>query len=151
MNVRSIMSAFILAALSSASFAIAQTPAAAPSAQTAPAPMPACDGSIVVVRLSDVKPGSMDKFQAAVAAHQAWYRNNGISTNRIFMSRIIVRNPDTKQFAYSDTQVITYHINPPSSTSIPRGDAAWNAYVQMYRDSSDLKSEYVTCMPKGGY
>jgi hypothetical protein len=47
------------------------------SAQNAPAAptMPACDGVLSIVRLSEVTPtGSMDKLMAAVAAHQAWPR-----------------------------------------------------------------------------
>ena len=48
---------------------------------------------------------------------------------------------------YSDTEVVTYHIRPPGAAT-PRGDAAWGAYVKMYRDTSDIKSTYMTCMPK---
>ena len=42
---------------------------------------------------------------------------------------------------------MTYHINPPQSTP-PAGDDAWNAYVKQYRDNSDVKTTYITCMPK---
>jgi hypothetical protein len=45
--------------------------------------------------------------------------------------------------------VLTYHFNPPGMGNPPgRGDAAWNGYVQLYRDNSEIRSEYVTCMPK---
>ena len=27
-------------------------------------------------------------------------------------------------------------------------DAAWDAYVKQYRDTSDIKNSYLTCMPK---
>jgi hypothetical protein len=37
--------------------------------------MPACNGDLTVVRVSQITPGgSMQKFMAAVAAHKAWYR-----------------------------------------------------------------------------
>ena len=50
---------------------------------------------------------------------------------------------------YSDTQVLSYHINPPVSSRLKnRGDAAWNAYVKQYNDTSKIVSTYDTCMPK---
>jgi hypothetical protein len=110
---------------------------------------PACDGNIVIVRLSEIKPGHMSDFTAATAAHKAWYRNNGIKDNEIINSRVIVRDQASGAQSYSDSQILSYHINPPSNSKIPnRGDAAWNAYVKQYRDSSEIKNEYVTCMPK---
>ena len=48
---------------------------------------------------------------------------------------------------YSDTKMLTYHINPPDPKRIPHRGDAWNAYVKLYRETSDLKSEYLTCMP----
>jgi hypothetical protein len=112
------------------------------------AQLPACDGNIAIVRVSDIKPGAMDRFLAAVAAHRAWYRANGITDNELVTSRVIVLDPQTGA-SYSDKEVLTYHINPPDPDRTPkRGDTAWNAYVKQYRDSSDIKSEYITCMPK---
>jgi hypothetical protein len=112
--------------------------------------MPACSGDIAIVRVSEIKPGgSMEGFMAALAAHKAWYRANGITDNVIVASRVVVRDKTTGAEKYSDTEVITYHIRPPASARTPhRGDAAWNAYVKQYRDNSDIKAEYVTCMPK---
>ena len=112
--------------------------------------MPACTGSFAVVRVSEIKPGgTMKGFLDAAAAHQAWYRKNGVNDNEIVVSRVIVKDEKTGKFSYSNKEVITYHINPPDAKRTPnRGDADWNAYVKMYRDNSDMKSEYVTCMPK---
>lgn len=120
-------------------------------AQQAPAPKPlACNGSVAIVRVSEIKAGgTMEGFMNAVAAHRAWYRNNGITDNEIYAARVIVRDEHTGVESYSDTEVLTFHINPPAAERTPkRGDDAWNAYVKMYRDNSDLKSEYMTCMPK---
>jgi hypothetical protein len=119
-------------------------------AQTAAAPaMPPCNGVITIVRVSEIKPGALNGFMDAVAAHQAWYRKNGIADNQIFASRVIVKDEKTGAFKYSDTEVLTYHVNPPDSKRTPhRGDDSWNAYVKMYRDTSDIKSEYITCAPK---
>ena len=111
---------------------------------------PACNGSYAVVRVSEIKPGgTMKGFLDAAAAHQAWYRKNGVNDNEIVVSRVIVKDEKTGKLSYSDKEVITYHINPPDAKRTPnRGDADWNAYVKMYRDNSDMKSEYLTCMPK---
>ena len=120
-------------------------------AQQAPASKPlACDGNIAIVRVSKIKAGgTVEGFMNAVDAHRAWYRNNGIKDDEIYAARVIVRDEHTGVESYSDTEVLTFHINPPAADRIPRrGDDAWNAYVKMYRDNSDLESEYMTCMPK---
>jgi hypothetical protein len=99
--------------------------------------------------VSESKAGKMDAIMDAVAAHKAWYRANGIKDNELVVSRVIVRDKDSGAQSYSDKEVLTYHVNPPGPARTPtRGDTAWNAYVKQYRDSSDLKSEYMTCMPK---
>lgn len=98
-----------------------------------------------MVRLSEVKPGKMDDFMAAVAANLAWYRNNGVTTNKIYAARILETDPTTKERHFSDTQVMTFHVNPPQDPKLPRNDDAWKAFVQKYRDSSDLTKEYYTC------
>ena len=70
---------------------------------------------------------------AAVAAHKAWYRNHGFKDNVIVASRVILTDQKTGTMKYSDTEVVTYHVNPPGSAT-PKGDAAWDAYVKMYRE-----------------
>jgi hypothetical protein len=110
---------------------------------------PKCDGDYAIVRVSTIKPGAMQGFMAAVAAHKAWYRSHGFNDDIIVASRVITTDPTTKAMKYSDTEVITYHINPASgSQTQPKRDAAWDAYVKQYRDTSDIKSEYFSCMPK---
>lgn len=111
--------------------------------------LPKCGGDYAIVRVSTIKPGAMQGFMAAVAAHKAWYRSHGFSDNIIVASRVISINDKTKAMAYSDTEVITYHVRPPGGAQTqPKRDAAWDAYVKQYRDTSDMKSEYFTCMPK---
>jgi|HubBroStandDraft_6_1064221.scaffolds.fasta_scaffold703683_2 hypothetical protein len=107
--------------------------------------LPPCDGDYAIVRVSTIKPGQMPAFMQAVAAHKAWYRSHGFMDNIIVASRIIERDETTGVNKYSETQVVTYHINAPAGVT---QDAAWNAYVKQYRDSSDIASEYRTCMPK---
>ena len=112
--------------------------------------MLACDGDITTVRVSHIKPGgSLQKFMDAVAAHKAWYRANGFKDNEIVTSRVMIRDEKTGAMKYSDTEVLSYHIRPPALETIKnRGDAAWTAYVKLYADTSEIKNQYVTCMPK---
>jgi hypothetical protein len=115
-------------------------------AQNAPA---ACDGDIAIVRIAAIKPGRMQSYMAAVAAHKAWYRSHGFKDNVIVASRVILRDDKTGAMKYTDTEVVTYHIRPPGSAETQsKRDASWDAYVKQYRDTSDIKNEYVTCMPK---
>lgn len=131
-------------ALCLAPVALAQTPTTpTPGAP----PPPACPGTVTIVRISQVKPGKLNDFMAAVAAHEAWYRAHGVTTNHIYASRILKTDPATKQSHYSDTNVMTFHVNPPHDTNLPRNDDAWKAYVKQYQDSSSIKSEYLTCSP----
>jgi hypothetical protein len=112
--------------------------------------MPACDGDFAVVRVSQISAGgTVAGFMDAVKDHLAWYRANGIQDNIIVASRIVLMDKDKGPSKYSETEVMTYHIRPPAEDRIPkRGDDAWKAYVKKYRDNSEIKSEYVTCMPK---
>ena len=110
---------------------------------------PKCDGEYAIVRVSTIKPGMLDGFMSAVAAHKAWYVSHGFKQDVIVASRVITTDPTTKEMRYSDTEVITYHISPASATQTqPQHDAAWDAYVKQYRDTSDIKSSYFSCMPK---
>ena len=133
---------FILASLAAVS-------AGSASAQT----MPACTGDIAIVRVSQVKPtSSVAAFMKAQEAHIAWYRKNGFTDNQIYSSPVIVTDPKTKTSKNSDTEIMSFHVRPPSGPNgmsvASKDQAAWDAYVKMYRDSSDLKAEYMACLPK---
>jgi hypothetical protein len=124
--------------------AFCPTPAAAQQAPAASSPIP-CAGNVNIVRLSDIKPGMMDKFLQAAAAQKAWYKNAGLP-DRIGVMRILKQDPTTKAWTTSETQAITTHISPASGNSRPPQDAAWNAFVAMFSDSSTIKTQYMTCM-----
>jgi hypothetical protein len=72
----------------------------------------ACDGDIAVVRVSAIKPGAMQGFMAAVAAHKAWYRSHGFNDNVIVASRVILADDKTGAMKYSDAEVVTYSCPP---------------------------------------
>ena len=111
---------------------------------------PKCDGDIAIVSVYQIKAGgTMDGFLAAVAANQAWYRTNGISENQIVASRVIVMDDASGGTKYSDTDVLTYHLRPPSEERTPEmGDSFWKAFEKQYDNNAEKKTEYTTCMPK---
>jgi hypothetical protein len=107
---------------------------------------PSCDGAYNVMRVSELKPGtSADKFMAAVNAHQAWYKSHGYP-DLIFAARVVVRDDKTKTETYSDTQFVTYHYSK-ESVPMAKHDAAWDAYVKMYSETSAIKETIVQCVP----
>lgn len=135
-----LLSTFALLAALCAPAAFAQT--AAPARPAAPT----CKGVEVVVRLSEITPdGSPEKFMAAVAAHQEWYKSHGFKKNQIVVAQIEEQDPVTKAWNYSTKRYLTYHINSPTGAV---HDAAWDAYVKLYSETSKILETYVTCMPE---
>jgi hypothetical protein len=123
----------------------AQAPSTpASSASTAPL---VCDGIYNVVRVSEIKPGMMSTFMKAVAGHQAWYAAAG-AADKIVAMRVIDRDPATKVQSYSETQIVTSHVEPVKRDHPlpPEGDS-YKAFVDLYKQSSTVKAEYHTCMP----
>ena len=116
------------------------------AAQQAPAAAPLCTGMMNIVRVSEIKPGMMSKFMEAVAAQQAWYTSKG-TPDKIDVMRLMEQDA-TKKWSFSETQVLTNHIEPairPSGKG-PAHDAGYDAFVALFRESSTIKSEYVSCV-----
>ena len=114
------------------------------SAQTAPM---ACDGHMATVRLSEIKAGgNVDGFMKAVAAHKAWFESHGVKGDQIFSARVIVRDEKTKARVYSDKQFMTFHIHG-STAPTPPHDAAYDAFVKLYNENSEIKESHDICMP----
>jgi len=109
----------------------------------------ACEGRRATVRISEITlNGTVKGFMAAVAAHKAWVFSHGLTKDEITTVPVIVRDDKTKARSYSDKQFWSIHIhgsNPPE----PKHDEAYDAFVKMYRDNSDIKSEYDICLPNG--
>ena len=122
------------------------------SGQNAPAASqtPACDGVVNIFRVSEITAGgSMEKFMAAVAAQQNWYKSHGLS-DVIFAAQILTRDPQTHAGSYSQNEVATYHYMKPNSGAGPAHDAAWDAFVKMFADTSTIKEAYTQCVPTAG-
>jgi hypothetical protein len=109
----------------------------------------ACEGRRATVRISEITPnGTIKGFMAAVAAHRAWVFSHGLIRDEITTVPVIVRDDQTKARSYSDKQFWSIHIHG-SNQPEPKHDAAYDAFVKMYRDNSDIKSAYDICLPNG--
>lgn len=103
-----------------------------------------CKGNIDIVRISEINPGKMETFLSAVAAQKAWYKNAG-TPDEIAVMRVMDENPQTKAWTLSETQAITTHIGPREAKRLVH-DAAWDAFVALFKDSSTIKTQFITCL-----
>jgi hypothetical protein len=100
--------------------------------------MPACDGVVNIFRVSEITPGgSMEKFMAAVAAQQEWYKSHGFP-DVIFAARVISRDPQTHAESYAQNEAVSYHYMKPGGAN-PQHDAAWDAFVKMFSDTRSFR------------
>jgi hypothetical protein len=108
-----------------------------------PGTMAVCVGTPEIIRVSTIKPGTMDKFLEAVAAQAAWYKQQGTS-DQIEVVRIL----DPKAGAWSATEAITTHTEPAGEESKRAHNPGYDAFVAKFRESSDIKLQYVGCRLK---
>jgi hypothetical protein len=121
-------------------------PAIAPTALMAQLPPGTCSGNLNIVRVSEIKPGMLAKFLQAVEAQKAWYKAAG-SPDEITVLRVMDRDQTTKTAKISETEVLTTHVESVDR-KMPPHDAGYDAFVAMFKESSTIKSEYVTCIVK---
>ena len=113
------------------------------------APPLACDGRRATVRISEITlNGTAKGFMDAVAAHKAWLMSHGLTNDEIVTVPVIVRDEKTRAQSYSDKQFWSIHIQGSKGPG-PKHDEAYDAFVKMYRDNSDIKSAYDVCVPSG--
>ena len=84
----------------------------------------------------------------AVAAHRAWVFSHGLTKDEIITVPVIVRDDKTHARSYSDKQFWSIHIHGSNGPE-PKHDEAYDAFVKMYRDNSDIKSAHDICLPTG--
>ena len=105
-----------------------------------------CDGQLVSMRVSKLKPGgSMAGFADAVRANQAWYASHGMKDDRI-TSAPVFETVD-KTMKPSVTSMVSFHIYGASDTF--KRDAAWDGFVAKYKANASIESETRMCLPKG--
>ncbi|MGP8245335.1 MAG: hypothetical protein ACLQVN_12560 [Bryobacteraceae bacterium] len=59
---------------------------------------------------------------------------------------VIVRDVKTHERGYLDKQFWSIHIHGANGPD-PKHGEAYDAFVKMYRDNSDIKSAYDVCLP----
>lgn len=135
--IRKLALALAVAALAVPSLSAQQSPAAGMQS--------ACKhGEVTRVRHSKIKAGAtMAEFEAAAAAHRAWYTSRGYKLTMV-LAPVLHYQGGVPSVAKDEVMSFA------SGDNVPRDkqDAAWNAFVAKYRASSDLTFEQVVCMPK---
>jgi hypothetical protein len=129
-------------------FALVLPFALAVQSATSPAPaQPMCEGSPATIRISAIKPGQAALFEKAAADHQAWYRSRGqgVQVKRLKMLAKDARPPADVRYDPAMQGTVTIYARG-TAPAMPQTDAAWDAYVKQYRDSSDVREEYRVCM-----
>jgi hypothetical protein len=107
---------------------------------------PECKGGAYqVIRLDEIKDGKWDLFVKAVKDHAAWYAANG-RPDKIELGRLLEKNAVTGALSYSQKQALTIHSVMEKPEEPKPTDAAWAAFVQEYRDSSEIKKTVVACV-----
>jgi hypothetical protein len=110
------------------------------------APLPACSGVYSIIRIVQLKSdATLDQYNAALAAHQAWYKQHSYD-DVIYAAPVIERDTGSGHPMYSKHLILTYHYFKPTSPH-PTKDAAWDAFVKLYTNTSDLKESYFDCVP----
>jgi hypothetical protein len=99
------------------------------------------------VQISDITAtGTAKGFMDAVAAHRAWLVSHGLTKDEVITVPVFVRDEQTRVRSYSDKQFWSIHIHG-SKDPEPKHDEAYDAFVKMYRDNSDIKLAYDICLP----
>lgn len=100
-----------------------------------------CAGKMVTVRYGVIKPGQMALYRKAVADHQAWYASHGNKTTVAFIQVATAKSGKPTYDDGAAMSIVTYDPAPQ-----PAHDAAYDAFVKEYRDSSTVSEEHRGCM-----
>ncbi|WP_230483645.1 hypothetical protein [Sphingomonas sp. Leaf21] len=101
---------------------------------------------MATIRHSRIKPGQWATFAKAVAAHNGWYASHNDPT-RTSLVRVLSRGPSGP--VVTDTEAVTITRYGATKPSAPH-DAAYSAFTDLYRQSSDMADETRLCLPRGG-
>lgn len=101
-----------------------------------------CDGTLEVIRFSQLKPGkTLADFQAVVDQHMAWYRKHGYTKNKQVVMPVVTIAGTTA------TEVVSFHTNAPG-VPMSEHDAQWDDFVNAYRMVSTVEAMRTVCVPK---
>lgn len=114
---------------------------------TAATAAPACDGQLVTMRVSKLKPGGTAAgFAEAVKANANWYRGKGLTNDRFVIAAVMSYAGGLAKL--SPDQFVTLHIVGGARAPEHKDDAAWGAFVAKYQANSTIESETRICLPK---
>ncbi|MBX9814564.1 MAG: hypothetical protein K2X76_07670 [Sphingomonas sp.] len=100
-----------------------------------------CAGKRVTIRYSEIKPGQLETFKMAIAAHNAWYAA-GKNATRTTLIRLVKGSGNNLAYDSDAAMTMTVYDSKPQ----PARDAGYAAFVKLYTDSSTLKDEHRGCM-----
>ncbi len=109
---------------------------------------PACDGQLVTLRVSKLKPGGTAAgFAEAVKANADWYKAKGLISDRFVTASVMSYAGGTAK--PSSDEFVTMHIVGGTKAPEHKNDAGWGAFVAKYQANSTIASETRMCLPKG--
>ena len=109
---------------------------------------PLCDGQLVTLRVSKLKPGgSLAGLNDAVRDNAAWYQAKGLTGDKFAAARIVESGKSGPQL--SPTEVATLHVLGGQTPPEHKNDAGWAAFVAKYQANSTIVDEMRLCLPKG--
>jgi hypothetical protein len=123
---------------------------AAPAASVPSAGLPACDGQIVSVYHEKIKEGgTLQGLMDAAKAQEAYWRAQGVTTNKIVVARIVNYDKTTKAPSIAPDEVYTYHFNvPPREQSHEAPNNSKPDYIEKYKANATIIEHKTLCMPK---
>ena len=114
---------------------------------TAATAAPGCDGQLVTMRVSKLKPGGTAAgFAEAVKANADWYKAKGLSNDRFVNAAVMSYAGGAAKL--SADEFVTLHIVGGAKAPEHKDDAAWAAFVAKYQANSTIVSDTRVCLPK---
>ena len=114
---------------------------------TAAVAAPVCDGQMVTMRVSKLKPGGTAAgFAEAVKANADWYKAKGLTNDRFVTTPAMVYYEGGMKA--STDEMVTLHVQGGTKAPEHKDDTAWGAFVAKYQANSTIASETRMCLPK---
>lgn len=108
---------------------------------------PGCDGQLVTMRVSKLKPGGTAAgFTEAFAANADWYKAKGLTNDHFVNASVMSYTGGTAKL--SADEFVTLHIAGGAKAPEHKDDAAWGAFVAKYQANSTIVSDTRMCLPK---
>ena len=107
---------------------------------------PACNGQLVGLRVSKLKPGgSLAGFAEAVRDNGKWYASHGLKDDIVTMAPVY----ESADGTYKPSVTKAMSIHAYGGAAAPKPDAAWEAFVAKYKANSTIESDVKVCLAKG--